>query len=102
MSFVDEMLIDELIDDVIYENEFMIVYKVVADIPTHSVKWVKRVQFVQWKHKKGEKVELDIRRYNLKENRYGRGISFSKREFEVLKTVISELHPDELDFHNEL
>lgn len=85
MIEIDELILEELEDSVVYENEFFTVYKVICDIQTKSQNWVKRVQLVNWKHKPSDLLEVDIRRYNIPNNRYSKGISFTKREFLVLQ-----------------
>ena len=79
-------------DSQIYENEYMIVKKVLFEIPTQSSNWVKRVQIVNWKMKGSSKDELDIRRFSVKDNQYQKGISFTKRELSVLLENLSKLN----------
>lgn len=97
---LDEILANSLIDDgenVVFEDKFRKVYKVLFDIPTTSAYYVKRVQVVKWKNKNTDKVDLDIRSYNKKENKYKRGITLDADEFKDLKKVIDRLPEDFLE-----
>jgi hypothetical protein len=91
-DYLDNYLIDSYGDEtILYEDEFRIMYKIIKDIPTHSKKWVKRVSIIKWKFKHSDMLELDIRRYNTKDEKFGKGISFSKRELEILKSTLTDL-----------
>ncbi|QMS85105.1 PC4/YdbC family ssDNA-binding protein [Candidatus Xianfuyuplasma coldseepsis] len=92
----EENIIDVLNSNSIFENEYFIVYKILVEIPTQSVSWVKRVQLVNWKHKKSDLLELDIRRFSKKDDRYAKGISLTKRELKDFLTVMKEFNIDEL------
>jgi len=88
MSELDVLLTTE---DHVFENEYMIVKKVLLEIPTQSSNWVKRVQIVNWKMKGTSRDELDIRRFSVKEQKYQKGISFTNRELMFLLENIDKL-----------
>jgi len=91
LKTIEELIIGiDMDDDVIFENEYMIVYKVIAEIPTHSPSWVKRIQIVKWKKKKSDKLEVDFRRYSKKSELYAKGISFTSREYLELINALNE------------
>lgn len=75
----------------VYEDDYRVVTKIICDIQTHSLKWVKRVQLVKWKHKKGNKLEIDIRKFDTELNKYAKGISFTQREFSEFKKYINSI-----------
>jgi hypothetical protein len=93
MNSENKNIIEELeqFNKPVFENEFMVVEKVIQDIPTHNKKWVKRVQLVRWKSKKADTIEFDIRRYNVKDEVYGRGMSLTQREFREFKKAIGSI-----------
>lgn len=97
MTSYDDMLLQEYSDDVIYEDEYMKVFEVLLDIPTHSPNWVKRVQLLNWKNKNNDLVEFDIRRYNKKTKKYGKGVTFSKRELDTFKSFMEDFDSEKLN-----
>lgn len=94
-----DVLID--VDKPIFENEYMVVKKVLFEIPTQSANWVKRVQIVNWKMKGTSKDEIDIRRYSVRENKYQKGISFTARELSAFLENINKLEKFIVDPNNE-
>ena len=84
-------------DKPVYENDFMVVKKLLGEIKTQSPNWVKRVQVVNWKQKKTSIDELDIRRYSIKDNKYSKGISFTQPEFKALLDIVKNLEKDMLE-----
>lgn len=100
---MNEMIAKQLIgngEDLVYENDYMIVYKVLKEIPTTNANYVKRVQVVQWKSKKTDTYDLDIRSYSKRENKYKKGITLDPDEFKDLKEIIDALTPNFLENFN--
>ena len=82
----------------VYEDDFMIVKKVLGDIKTNSQNHVKRIQLVTWKNKNSDLLELDMRRYSIKEDKYSKGISFTGIEIRDLLKILQE-NSDEIKEH---
>ena len=76
--------------DEIFEDEYLIVKEILGEITSYNSNYSKRVQLVQWKNKNGSALELDFRRYNQKENKYYKGISFTKLELSQLISILEE------------
>lgn len=104
MIDVNELVFNNIInndrDEAIYENEYMVVYEVLGEVSTDTINWVKRIQIVNWKSKKNERKELDIRRYNKKKNRYGKGISFTDYETEEFIKIMKMCIEHGIDLKN--
>lgn len=83
---INDLLVGEMIDfeKIVYEDDYMIVLKVIKEISTGSRDYVKRVQLVIWKTKKTSIPDLDIRTYNKKNQKYLKGITFNSLEVDEL------------------
>jgi hypothetical protein len=85
----EDILLDSLTGDIV-EDEYFEVVKILGDVRTQSLNYVKRVQLVKWKKKKSDVPELDFRRYSIKEKKYLKGISFTKDEIRDLLRILKE------------
>lgn len=90
------MGIDDLIADVIlnkkspiYEDEFKIVHKVLGEIESSSDRFVKKIEIIEWKKGSKGNLNLDFRRYDRKEKKYLKGISFAKNEINDLIEILT-------------
>ena len=89
-----DLFLDITSDNIVFENEYMKVLRIIKEIPTTSKNFVKRVQLVVWKNKKTDIPDLDIRTFSVRENIYKRGITLSMSETKELYLVLSELVND--------
>lgn len=92
-NIIDELLLDDLIDEIVYEDDFRIVKKVIGDINSgNHIK--KRVSKVIWKKTNSDMPNIDIRVFDAQKNAYYKGISFSQYEakelYEILKKYFEE------------
>jgi hypothetical protein len=85
----EDILLDNLSDDKVEAEHFEVI-KILGDVRTQSLNYVKRVQLVKWKKKKSDVAELDFRRYSIKEKKYLKGISFTKDEIRELLRILKE------------
>jgi len=82
-------IIDDLNDNgIVYEDDFRKIMKVIGDVKV-SKNFSKRITETVWKKSNSDVPSIDIRNYNIKKNKYYRGISMSKLEakelYEILK-----------------
>lgn len=73
-----------------FEDDYMIVKDIIGDVKTNSQNHVKRIQLVTWKNKKSDSVELDFRRFSIKDGKYSKGISFNGIEIRDLLKILDE------------
>ena len=94
---INDLLVGELIDfeKIVYEDDYMIVLKVIKEISTGSRDYVKRVQLVIWKTKKTSIPDLDIRTFNKKNQKYLKGITFNSLEVDELIEAVKQ-YKDEI------
>ena len=91
---LDDILADELLkkdDEPVYEDDYVIVYKVLGEVETTSANYVKRVQLVRWKKKQTDKLDIDFRVYDKNKGRYKKGITFDPYEFNLLKKILENI-----------
>jgi len=85
-------IIDTLLDlgskPICYEDQYMKVTKVLAEIPNSGKNYIKRVQLVVWKSKDTSIPDLDIRTFVKKSGNYHKGITFSINEARELYHVL--------------
>lgn len=92
MSILD-VYSDFIVDDIIYEDDFMRVTKVLHEIKL-SGNYVKRIQLVIWKSKKTDIPDIDFRLFSKNENKYYKGITFSIREAEEIFAALKNFFKD--------
>lgn len=87
MNFTD-LILDIEDENVVYENDYMKVLKILHEIKT--TRRSKRLQLVVWKNKKTDVPDIDLRNFDLVNNSYGKGITFSIKEFKEIAEVFME------------
>ncbi|MFW6272581.1 MAG: hypothetical protein ACOC2U_02225 [bacterium] len=92
MNYEDLFIEFMEMDDIVYENDYMKVVKIIKEIPTGSSKYVKRVQLVKWKNKKTDVPDLDIRTFSLKDNKYKKGITLNRIEAKALHQALNDFY----------
>ena len=91
MDLID-ILLEGISDNVVYENEYFRVLKILKEIPTGSSRYVKRVQLVLWLGKKTDIPDLDIRTFDKKEAIYKKGITLSMNESKDLFKALKDFY----------
>lgn len=89
MDLIDVFL-EGVSDNAVYENEYFKVLKILKEIPTGSIHYVKRVQLVKWLGKKTDIPDLDIRTFDKREQKYKKGITLSINESKELYKTLTD------------
>lgn len=76
-------------NEVVFENDYRIVKKVIRDI-NMGTNYSKRVAEVVWKRSTNPETVIDIRLFNNDKNEYYKGISLSRDEARELLNTLSE------------
>lgn len=89
MDLVD-VFIENNKKDIVFENEYMKVLKILNEIPVGNQNHVKRVQLVIWKSKETDIPDIDIRGFSKFDNSYKKGITLTINEAKVVYETLKD------------
>jgi hypothetical protein len=89
MDLIDVFL-EGTSDNIEYEDEYFKVLKIIKEIPTGSIYYVKRIQLVKWNGKQTDIPDLDIRTFDKRTKKYKKGITLSINESKELYKALAE------------